>query len=222
MRRGRKSRVKGPGGNTPGLLRASGVVLTPVLAPVLIAVLLGVLGAAQPVSAQTPTTAAPATAAPARSQTAAVPVLTLDFERLFEASRWGKRIAADLASASAVLNDENNRIADDLIAEEKALTERRASLAPEQFRTEADAFDERATAIRNAQKAKAQSLSQGFDAARQAFFDAVAPLIDEVLALRGAAVVLDQRVVIRGLAQADITEELVQRADARLGDGPAR
>ena len=165
-----------------------------------------------PALAQTP--------APEAAQ-ARLPVLTLDFERLFDSTRWGKRLAADLAAESAALNAENNRIAEDLIAEEKALTDRRAAMSPQAFRTEADAFDERATDIRAAQKAKAQAFTQAYEASRQAFFAALAPLIDEVLAGRGAVVVLDRRAIIRGLEAADITDDLVALADERLGDGAA-
>lgn len=206
MRRKGQDTDKGPGG-IPGLLRA---------ALVLAALLATMLGGAPGWAEQ----AAPGIAGGAGAAGQAAPVLILDFERLFDESRWGQRITADLAAASGALNTENNRIAEDLIAEEKALTERRAAMPAELFRAEADAFDERATAIRAAQKAKAQSLSQSYDAARQGFLDAVAPLIDEVLAGRGAVVVLDRRAILRALPQADITDDLVALIDARLGAGP--
>ena len=178
------------------------------------------LCAALAFGALTPVQAQQAPAAAGAQAQAPLPVLTLDFEKLFENTRWGKRIRTDLAAASQALNTENNRIADDLVAEEKDLTERRATLAPEEFRKEADAFDQRATGIRNAQNAKAKALSTQFDADRQAFFNAAAPLLDEVLAARGAVVVLDRRAIIRGLNQADITDDLAALMDARLGDGP--
>lgn len=162
----------------------------------------------------------PAQQAEPAPATQAVPVLTLDWEQLFDATQWGNRIKSELTEASRALNAENNRVADDLVAEEKALTERRATMAAADFRAEADAFDERATAIRKAQQAKAQALTQSFEAARGEFFNAVAPLLDEILTRRGAVVVLDRRVIIRGLAQADITAELAERADAELGTGP--
>ncbi|PZX27288.1 OmpH family outer membrane protein [Rhodobacter capsulatus] len=163
-------------------------------------------------------------AAPVRAEPvapAAVPVLTLDFERLFDDTLWGKAIAAEMTRESTALAAENTRIADDLIAEEKLLTERRAKLTPAAFRAEADAFDERATGIRAAQKAKAQALTQSFEAAQQAFFVASGPLIDEILTRRGAVMVLDRRAIIRGLEAADITEDLARLMDARLGAGPA-
>ena len=157
----------------------------------------------------------------AQDKPPALPVLTLDIERLFDDTLWGKAITAGLARESAALAAENSRIADDLIAEEKLLTERRAKLTPAAFRAEADAFDERATGIRAAQKAKAQALTQSFETARQAFFVASGPLIDEILTRRGAVMVLDRRAIIRGLEAADITGDLARLMDARLGTGPA-
>lgn len=188
----RRLRNAGPGG-IPGLLR-------------LCLLALGLMLASPPASAQ--------------EAPPAVPVLTLDFERLFAETLWGQRISADMARESAALNTENTRIAEDLIAEEKSLTERRAKLTPEVFRAEATAFDQRATGIRSAQKAKAQALTQSYDAARQAFYLASGPLIDEVLASRGAVMVLDRRAIIRGLDAADITADLARLMDARLGAGP--
>ncbi|ETD84656.1 outer membrane chaperone Skp (OmpH) [Rhodobacter capsulatus YW1] len=196
MRRMRQRKALTGPGSLPGLLRLC-----------LVAAVLA-LGLAAPLRAEP--------VAPA-----AVPVLTLDFERLFDDTLWGKAIAAEMTRESTALAAENTRIADDLIAEEKLLTERRAKLTPAAFRAEADAFDERATGIRAAQKAKAQALTQSFETARQAFFVASGPLIDEILTRRGAVMVLDRRAIIRGLEAADITEDLARLMDARLGAGPA-
>ncbi|HEY0212516.1 MAG TPA: OmpH family outer membrane protein [Paenirhodobacter sp.] len=150
----------------------------------------------------------------------ASPVLTLDWERLFDDTRWGKRIRDDLARDSQALTDENNHIADTLVSEEKSLTERRATMNAEAFRKEADAFDARATEIRNTQKSKAQALTQKFEDDREAFFNAIAPLLDDILRQRGAVVVLDRRAIIRGLAEADVTGALVQVVNAQFGTGP--
>lgn len=149
-------------------------------------------------------------------------ILMLDWEQLYERSGWGRRVAREIAAESAALNAENTRIADDLIAEEKSLTERRASLPPAQFRAEAEAFDQRATGIRSAQKAKAQALSRRFEEERQAFIQAAVPLLDQLLASRGAAMVIDRRLVIRGLSQIDITDEMAALVDSQLGDGGVR
>lgn len=149
------------------------------------------------------------------------PVLTVDWEKLFDSTQWGQRIRSDLERATAAQRAENDRIADELIAEEKALTEKRGKIDTATFQQEADAFDAKATRIRTTQNAKAQALTQRFDAMRSAFFDRVAPLLDEVLRRRGAVVVIDQRAVIRALPEADATPDLISLIDTRYGDGPA-
>jgi Skp family chaperone for outer membrane proteins len=146
-------------------------------------------------------------------------ILTLDWDRLYEGSAWGRRVALELAEASQALNAENNRIAEDLIAEERALTDQRAGMDPAAFRAAAEAFDQRATGIRAAQKAKAQALQSRLEQERAAFIQAALPVLDEMLIARGASIVLDRRVIIRGLAGLDVTEPLTAMVNARLGDG---
>ena len=150
----------------------------------------------------------------------AVPgILTLDWEVLYDNSAWGQRVSGELSQASQDLNAENNRIADDLVAEERRLTERRASMAPEAFKAEASAFDKRATGIRAAQKAKAQALQAQLEQERQAFVQAALPVLDELLLQRGASVVLDRRVIIRGLSNIDVTDDLILLVNDRIGSG---
>lgn len=149
-------------------------------------------------------------------------VLTLNWEELYDSSLWGQRVKREIDAASADLRKENDRIAGQLEAEERDLTTRRASMAPADFQAAADAFDKRATEIRAAQKAKADAIQKQFNAERQAFIQTVMPMLDEVLKARGAVVVLDSRVIIRGLAEADVTKALAARVDKEIGDGAGR
>lgn len=149
------------------------------------------------------------------------PILTLDWEELYTRSAWGNRVAADLEAASSALNRENTRIADGLVEEERSLTERRAKMDPEAFRTEADAFDQRVIGIRRAQETKARSLSAQADSERSRFISAAIGLLDAMIEARGAVVVIDRRAIIRGAGAVDVTDEMVMRVDAALGDGQA-
>ncbi|MFP1646407.1 OmpH family outer membrane protein [Pontitalea aquivivens] len=147
------------------------------------------------------------------------PVLTLDWDRLYEGSLWGRRVRAEFAAASAALQAENTRITEQLTEEERSLTERRATLDAEIFRREADAFDARVTEIRAAQEEKARAIGRKLEEERQAFVQAAIPQIDAVLQARGAVVMLDARAIIRGLAAIDVTGDLAARVDAVIGPG---
>ena len=147
------------------------------------------------------------------------PILTLDQDRLFAETLWGKRAEARIEAASAELAAENRRIEAELTAEEKALTEKRATMPAEDFRAAADAFDAKVTEIRRAQDAKARAIGQMQDAERQRFYAAALPVMGEVLRSRGAVVVLDSRAIFLAADVIDITDEMVARIDATLGAG---
>jgi Skp family chaperone for outer membrane proteins len=147
------------------------------------------------------------------------PVLTLDQDRLFSASAWGKRAEAAVQAASVALSTENRRIEADLAAEEKSLTDKRVSMTPEAFRAEADAFDARVVAIRKAQDAKAREIGSSRDAERQAFFGAVLPTMAEVMKARGAVAILDARAIFVSVNAIDVTDEMIARIDATIGAG---
>lgn len=154
--------------------------------------------------------------APAQS-----PVLTLDQERFFNDTLWGKRVLDELKAASAALAAENRRIEAELAAEEKNLTERRPNMTAEEFRKAADDFDARVVGIRGAQDAKSRALNTRSEAERQDFFKLVLPVISDVLRERGAVVILDSRAIFVASGAIDITDTLVAEIDRRIGAGPA-
>ncbi len=163
---------------------------------------------AGPVLAQTPE-------APVES-----PVLTLDQERFFTETLWGKRVTAELNADSAALGAENRRIEAELTAEEKNLTERRPNMTAEEFRKAADDFDARVVGIRNAQDAKTRALNGRGETERQEFFNKALPVISDVLRERGAVVILDSRAIFVSAGSIDITDTLVAEIDRRIGAGP--
>lgn len=147
------------------------------------------------------------------------PILTLDQERLFSGTIWGKRILAETEAQSSALASENRRLESELTTEEAALTERRKSMEPAVFRTEADAFDAKVVAIRKAQDAKLRELTDRRDRDRQAFFKAVAPVMQEVVRSRGALAILDGRAILLAAQSIDATDDMIARIDQAFGDG---
>lgn len=158
---------------------------------------------------------APAPAAPSLQ----TPILTIDQDRLFAETLWGKRVAQRIEAASSDLAAENRRIEAELTAEEKDLTEKRPTLPAEEFRKLADAFDARVTEFRRSQDGKARMIGSIHDAERQAFFKAALPVMAAVLRRHGAVVVLDDRAIFLSADSIDATEEMVARIDAELGAG---
>jgi len=147
------------------------------------------------------------------------PVLTLDQERLFEASRYGQRVLAELAAASEALARENRRIEAELLAEEQELRDRRAAMEPEAFRELAEAFDAKATGYRQQQDAKARALQRRDEAERQAFFRAAGPILADLVAELGAVAILDDRAILFAAPSIDVTDRAIARIDAEIGAG---
>lgn len=139
------------------------------------------------------------------------PVLILDQERLFESSAIAVRISEEAERRTAALDRENRRIDAELVKEELGLTERRASLDPNEFRRLADEFHEKVQAIRAEQDAKTVELQRFRNEDRQEFLIRIRPILTEIARERGAIVVLDRRSVLLSAESIDITDEAIWR-----------
>jgi Skp family chaperone for outer membrane proteins len=149
-------------------------------------------------------------------------IVTVDQERMFSESLWGKRATAELEEASHQLQTENRKIEAALTAEEKSLTEQRKTLPAEEFRKLADDFDARVTGIRLAQETKTKELTSKRDTDRQEFFDVALPILGEVMTAHKAVAILDSRAIFLSVKSIDVTAEVVARLDAKLGDGAVK
>jgi Skp family chaperone for outer membrane proteins len=147
---------------------------------------------------------------------AVAPILTLDQNRFFLESDFGRAVVERERAATAALEEENKRIEAELVAEERALTEQRATLPAEEFSALATAFDEKVERIRSAQDAKSRVLVEQRDRERQEFLRLVVPVLDGLLAERQATAILDRGTVIRSLSAIDITDEAIAKLNAAL------
>ena len=119
-------------------------------------------------------------------------IVTIDREALFVQSEFGQRIQKELEQDTEALAAENRRIEGELIAEEKELTVRRATISVEEFTPLAEAFDQKVQRIRNEQDQKSILLQQRLDQQRQTFLGSVSPILGEIAQSRGAVAVLDR------------------------------
>jgi Skp family chaperone for outer membrane proteins len=159
-------------------------------------------------------------AGPVRSQpvqTAPSAVLTIDPERLFEQTAFGRRVIAESERRAEALQAENRTIEAELTAEERDLTERRPELGVDEFRALADDFDAKVDRIRAEQDAKAREIQAIRETGQQDFFNRIGPILLTIVRERQAAILLDRRTVFLSAEAVDITEQAVGRIDAEIG-----
>lgn len=146
-------------------------------------------------------------------------ILTVETDRLFSGSAFGKRVAKEIEAESALLAAENRKIELELTDEEKQLTKRRQAMEPGAFRSLADAFDQKVQNIRRTQDAKARALNQKADKARGTFLRAARPVLEALMTEAGASVILERSSVFLSANASDVTDEAIIRIDATIGDG---
>lgn len=167
-------------------------------------------GAAVPLLLLLLGTAAHAQDAPATIEIQS-PILIIDQDRLFSETHAGSAALDEIDRRAEALAAENQRIENELIGEERDLTEKRPGLSPEEFRKLADEFDAKVQRIRDEQDAKARDLTLARDEARNAFLRDSAGVISGIVREKGAVVVLDRRDVFLSADRIDITDEAIQR-----------
>jgi Skp family chaperone for outer membrane proteins len=146
----------------------------------------------------------------------ASPILTIDQERLFVESAFGKAVTARETAAAKALEAENARIEAALIAEEQDLTERRASLSAKEFAALADAFDVKVVRIRSEQDAKVRDLTRSREGDRKEFFRAAIPILGELLVERQAVAIVDKEAIVLSLSAIDVTDAAIAKVDQAL------
>lgn len=147
------------------------------------------------------------------------PILTVEADRLFNESLYGQRLTEEIEVAGSEISAENRQIEAALTAEEKSLTEQRANLPTAEFRKLADAFDEKVQSIRQEQDAKGRALAARTEDVRRDFLEAAQPVLGELMREAGAAVLIERRNVFLSADAIDVTDEAIERINARLGTG---
>ncbi len=146
-------------------------------------------------------------------------MLVIDFERVFSESDFGLRVATELEAAGAEIAQENRRIEAELTREEQELTLQRDGMAPDDFRTLAQEFDEKVQQLRREQDAKARALGQRSDEARRQFLGVVQPVLQRLMIETGALVILERRTVFVSADAIDVTALVIERVNEAVGDG---
>lgn len=146
-------------------------------------------------------------------------VLTLDSDRVFLESAFGRRVAGEVEVKAAELAADFRQIEAELEAEERELTDLRPTLPADEFRTLADQFDQKVQSIRQQQAAKERDLNQLLDQEREVFLTAAAPVLERLMRRSGAVVILERRSVFYSANAIEITDAAIALLDETLGSG---
>lgn len=144
------------------------------------------------------------------------PILTIDSDQLFEDSDYGRQTIEEFEARGAALAAENRRIEAELEAEERELTDVRATTEPAVFRDLADEFDARVQEIRRTQDSKSRALNTQLEERRVVFLNSAVPILEQLMRETGAAVVLEQRTVFISSNTIDITPVAIERLNRVL------
>ncbi len=160
-------------------------------------------------------------ALPAAAQTGQqnpqTPVLVIESERLFLETEFGQASLRAIDDQARRLASESREIDAQLIEEERALTEARPTLTPEEFRARADAFDEKVLRLRRERDEASTQLGRARDEAEQILRNAALPVLAQIVLERGAVAVFERRDVFIVDDSIDITDEAVARINEQLG-----
>ncbi|AWI83497.1 outer membrane chaperone Skp [Alloyangia pacifica] len=143
-------------------------------------------------------------------------ILTVEIDRLYAESDFGKEVSKLLEETGTAIAAENRRIEAELTAEEKSLTEKRRTMDATAFRKLADAFDTKVQELRDAQDSKARTLGNLSEERRRAFISQAEPVLADLMRDAGASVILDQRTVFLSTNAIDITETAISRMNEVL------
>lgn len=146
-------------------------------------------------------------------------IVTIDRQRLFAETAFGKRVVAAAEEERARLAQETRATEAELVKEENLLTEQRASLDPKEFRILADEFDKKVSELRAEGQAREQEFVQVLEREQSAFFDRIGPILGVLVRELGAVVILDRRAILLATQNIDITDLAITRIDQELGDG---
>ncbi|VAV95541.1 hypothetical protein MNBD_ALPHA07-693 [hydrothermal vent metagenome] len=146
-------------------------------------------------------------------------ILVLDPDRLYLETKLGKRIAADLQAERDKLIARNRKVEAELEAEEKALTELRATTTAVEFRALADEFDTKVQEIRRRSERAVRDHEGNLERAPILFMRTIKPILIKLMKDANGVVIMDQRSILLRSDVIDITDVAISRVDEAIGSG---
>lgn len=146
-------------------------------------------------------------------------VATIDQDKLFSKSQFGKSFNQKFQNDATLLTEENRSIESELAIEEADLTQKRKELQNIEFRKLAEIFNNKVETIRRDQSQKLNDLNASRIQAQRAFFAQAKPIIIDMMQELGIQFILNDQAIFMSGNSGDITDDAIQRIDQVLGAG---
>ncbi|MFT7025940.1 MAG: Skp family chaperone for outer membrane protein [Paracoccaceae bacterium] len=164
-------------------------------------------------------------ATPAAAQFVGQPVpaavrqlLVVDRARMLDATAAAAQLTAVEAEVRAAVQARLERVKQELEAEERALTDARATMDPEEFSRRGAAFDRRVRLERRSAQERGARLLKFIEDERAALSARMPPVLEHLRKSRGAALIIDAAAVAAYDADADVTADAVALFDREVRD----
>ncbi|WP_084396094.1 OmpH family outer membrane protein [Henriciella aquimarina] len=149
-------------------------------------------------------------------------VVVIDQSRIMQESAGGKDIISKVNAIEQTMQSELKPTQDSLATEGQALDAKTANMtmdaiaADDALRTEVEQFAQKAQAFNRRRKIASAELQATERAAWNQFFSAMQPVLQEVVAEKGADVILDRSDAIYASPSVDATDLVISKMDAKL------
>jgi len=167
-----------------------------------------VAAAATPPAAQPPK--------PASTGTPAPKILVINRSAILQGSKVGQDIVRQVQGFTQSAETEFKAEGEGLRRDQQALQQQIAILAPDVKAKKIKDFQARAAAFQQKVQARQGQIQYGVLKARQQVEQALGPILQGIMAERGANLLLDRQAIVLGTVDVDVTAQAIQRLDQKL------
>jgi outer membrane protein len=148
--------------------------------------------------------------------TPAIKILVVDRQAILRLSRVGQDIVRQVNALTTSAESQFKAEKDSLQKEEQTLAQQGAILAPDVRAQKQKAFENKVAAFQKKVQDRQSMIQGGVMNARRVVEAALGPILQGVLAERGANLLLDRQEVVLATVDIDVTKVTIQRLDQKL------
>ncbi len=154
--------------------------------------------------------------APGSSSTPQPRILVIDRSTILRQSAAGKDMIAQIDTLTKAAETEFKGEDQKLRSDAQAIQQQMAVLAPEVRAQKTREFNDRQQALQKKVQDRQAQIQAGVYVARKKIEDTLGPILEQIMAERGANFLLDRNAVVLGTLDVDVTGLAVQRLDQKV------